>query len=182
MLCKFNLLSAYGISLNNPLRGASPKAAYLASKRTCVRQLTAFMPNSQTNRNFIPLNCVLLQPNNKCRAGELFCGTRTFHNLCPFVITRRVLCFVLLSSFCKKKSLRLTHCWTRVKNFSTQILVVERLAYLFCTSGSVCPGFPKSEWIDHLHVSSPVCNGFLRFTSGAAPTDLLTAIIAAEPF
>ena len=30
--------------------------------------------------------------------------------------------------------------------------------------------------------SVPECNGFIRFASGATPTDLLTASIAAEPF
>ena len=30
--------------------------------------------------------------------------------------------------------------------------------------------------------SSPTCNGFLRFTSGATPADLTTASMVAEPF
>ena len=116
LLRKFNLLSAYGISLNHPLRGTSPKAAYLASKRTCVRQLIAFMPNSQTNRNFIPLNCVLLQPNTKCRAGELFCGTKIFPNLSHLWAYKQysVLCYFLL--FVKIRWDWL-HYWTQVRKF-----------------------------------------------------------------
>ena len=31
----------------------------------------------------------------------------------------------------------------------------------------------KAQWIPHLHVLFPVCNGFIRFTSGATPADLL---------
>ena len=44
------------------------------------------------------------------------------------------------------------------------------------------PWVSKSGWIPCLHASSPVFNGFIRFTSGATPADLLTASIAAEPF
>ena len=40
----------------------------------------------------------------------------------------------------------------------------------------------KARVIRHLHTSSPVSNGYLRFTSGASPAALLTASIAAEPF
>ena len=36
-------------------------------------------------------------------------------------------------------------------------------------------------WIPSL-VSSPTCNGFFRFTSGATPADLLVASMAAKPF
>ena len=40
---------------------------------------------------------------------------------------------------------------------------------LFWTSGDVCPGFQSQA-------------GFLRFTSGATPADLLAVKMAAEPF
>ena len=33
----------------------------------------------------------------------------------------------------------------------------------------------EPKWIFHLHAFSPVCNGFLRFTSGATIADLLVA-------
>ena len=45
---------------------------------------------------------------------------------------------------------------------------------MFWTSGVVYPEFQR--------ISSPLCNGFLRFTYGATPTDLLVASMAAEPF
>ena len=35
--------------------------------------------------------------------------------------------------------------------------------------------------VNLLHAFSPACNGFLRFTSGAIPADILMANIAAEP-
>ena len=38
----------------------------------------------------------------------------------------------------------------------------------------------KSGWIPCLHALSPACNGFLRFTSGATPADLLAASMAAS--
>ena len=40
----------------------------------------------------------------------------------------------------------------------------------------------KPGWIPFLHASSPLCNGFHRFTSGATPADHLVAGHAAEPF
>ena len=40
------------------------------------------------------------------------------------------------------------------------------------------PWVLKSGWIPSLHALSPTCNGFLSFTSGATPADLL----AAKPF
>ena len=135
----------------------------------------------KTNRNFIPLNCVLVQPNTKCTAGELFCGTKIFHNLSPFVTVRTVLCLVLLSTFCKKKWDWL-HYWIQVRHCFTQVLVVEPLVPLFWISDNVSSGFSIPEWINHLHVESPAYNGFLRFTSGAASTNLLTANLAAELF
>ena len=36
----------------------------------------------------------------------------------------------------------------------------------------------KPEWMPHLHTSSPVCKGFLRFTSGGTPVDFLAASIS----
>ena len=51
---------------------------------------------------------------------------------------------------------------------------------LFWTSGDVCPGF--HGWIPSLDASFPVCNGFLRFTTGATPADLLVVSMEAEPF
>ena len=42
-------------------------------------------------------------------------------------------------------------------------------------------GVSKSRWILSLHASSPARNGFLKFTDGATPADLLTASMAAEP-
>ena len=42
----------------------------------------------------------------------------------------------------------------------------------------------SNPWLILLHASalSPVCNRFLRFTSGATPADFLVASMAAEPF
>ena len=51
---------------------------------------------------------------------------------------------------------------------------------LFWTSGDVCPGF--YGWIPSLDAPFPVCNGFLRFTSGAIPAYLLVVSMEAEPF
>ena len=42
--------------------------------------------------------------------------------------------------------------------------------------------FSKLGWICHLCDLSLAWNGFLRFTSGATPADLLTASMTAEPF
>ena len=50
---------------------------------------------------------------------------------------------------------------------------------LFWTSGDFWVS--KPGWICHLRVSPPACNGFLRFTSGATPADLLAATMTAEP-
>ena len=44
------------------------------------------------------------------------------------------------------------------------------------------PWVPKPGRISHLHTLLPVCNAFLRFTSGAKPDDLLMASIVAELF
>ena len=40
------------------------------------------------------------------------------------------------------------------------------------------PWVSKPGWIPHLHALLPVCNEFLRFTSGATPADLLVANMA----
>ena len=45
------------------------------------------------------------------------------------------------------------------------------------TSGDVCPGFQKQGGSLACMFSSPVCTGFLRFTSGATPTDPLSFLI-----
>ena len=44
------------------------------------------------------------------------------------------------------------------------------------------PWVLKPGWIPRLRASLPVCNGFLRFTSGATPAYLSAANMAAEPF
>ena len=44
---------------------------------------------------------------------------------------------------------------------------------LFWTSGDVCPGFQSQGGFPHLHASSPVHNGFLKFTSGATPANCI---------
>ena len=53
---------------------------------------------------------------------------------------------------------------------------------LFWTSGDICPGFQSQGGFPHLCASSPVHNGFLRFTSGATPADCIEVSIAAKPF
>ena len=40
----------------------------------------------------------------------------------------------------------------------------------------------KPGWIPRLHAPSLACNGFLRFTSGATPAELLRTSMADEPF
>ena len=54
-----------------------------------------------------------------------------------------------------------------------QSFLFGKLKTLFCSSGDVCPGFQSQCGILHLHGSSPVHNGFLRFISGATPANLL---------
>ena len=51
----------------------------------------------------------------------------------------------------------------------TQVLFVGPLIPLFWTSGDVCPGFQSQGGFPHLRASSPVHNGFLRFTPGVTP-------------
>ena len=53
---------------------------------------------------------------------------------------------------------------------------------LFWTSGNICPGFQSQGRSLRLHTSSPAHNGFLRFTSGVTPADLLAASMAAKLF
>ena len=62
-----------------------------------------------------------------------------------------------------------------VKKFwMTSVLFVGPLIPLFWTSGDICPRFQNRSG------SSPVCNVFLRFRSGARPADPLMASMAAE--
>ena len=49
-------------------------------------------------------------------------------------------------------------------------------------SYGACPGFQSQSESRHWHVLSPARNGFVRFTSGATPTDLLAASMTAELF
>ena len=53
--------------------------------------------------------------------------------------------------------------------YRTQALFVGPLIPLFWTSGDVCPGLQSQGGFPRLRASSPVHNGFLRFTSGATP-------------
>ena len=62
----------------------------------------------------------------------------------------------------------------------TPILFVGPLIPLFLTPG--LPWISRSGWTSCLHALSTVCNGFLRFTSGATPTNLLAASMATKPF
>ena len=52
----------------------------------------------------------------------------------------------------------------------------------FWTSGDVCPGFQNQGGSTRLYASLLACNGFLRFTSGAIPADLLVVSMAAKSF
>ena len=70
----------------------------------------------------------------------------------PCVFLRLIFYFIFLKIFCR-----------------TQVLFVGPLIPLFWTSGEVCPGFQSQDGFPHLCASSPVHNGFLRFTSGATP-------------
>ena len=54
---------------------------------------------------------------------------------------------------------------------ATDTAVLDFWWYLSCVS--------KTGWIPRLRALSPVCNEFLRFTSGATPADLLAASMAA---
>ena len=49
---------------------------------------------------------------------------------------------------------------------------------LFWASGDVSSGFQSQVGFPHLCAWSPVCNRFPRFTSGAAPADLLIHMLA----
>ena len=50
---------------------------------------------------------------------------------------------------------------------------IMTLILLLWTSGDICPGFQSQGGFYHLCALSPVCNGFLRFTSGVTPAVLL---------
>ena len=60
--------------------------------------------------------------------------------------------------------------------WKTSVLTVGPLIPLFRTSGDICPS-SKPDWFPYLHASSPECNGFLRFTSGTKPAELLATIM-----
>ena len=68
------------------------------------------------------------------------------------------------------------------KFWRTSILFVRPLIPLFWTSDDICHGFQIQDEFPHQHASSPACNGFLRFTSGVTPADLLAASVVAELF
>ena len=70
----------------------------------------------------------------------------------------------------------------RIRLYSESDFFVGSLIPLFWTSGDVWPRISKAGWIPHLHALSPVCNGFLRFSSGATPADVLSASMVAMPF
>ena len=53
---------------------------------------------------------------------------------------------------------------------------------LFWTSGDVYPRFQSQVGLAHLCDLLPVCNGFIRFSSGVTPADLLAGSMAVEPF
>ena len=44
------------------------------------------------------------------------------------------------------------------------------------------PWVTKPVWISHLHSLSHACNGFIRFTSGVSPADILAVNVAAKSF
>ena len=69
------------------------------------------------------------------------------------------------------------------KNFGGhKAFCVGLLIPQFWTSGDVCPGFQSQGGFPCLCASSPVHNGFLRFTSGVTPVDCTEVSMAAEPF
>ena len=53
---------------------------------------------------------------------------------------------------------------------------------LFWTSGDISSEFQSHSGSSHLHALLPVHIGFLRFTSGATPANLLVATMAANAF
>ena len=62
--------------------------------------------------------------------------------------------------------------FSKKKLFGVQsVLFVGSLIPLFWTSGDICPGLQSQGRSPRLH-ASPVCNGFLRFTSGVTPAEL----------
>ena len=60
-----------------------------------------------------------------------------------------------------------------------QSFVVGPLIPLFLTSGDIFSGFQSQGQFPNLHASLP---GYLRFTSGVTPADLLVASMAAKLF
>ena len=75
--------------------------------------------------------------------------------------------FRFINIFFKKKMLEDTSSFCR----ATDTPVLDFWWCLLCVS--------KLGGIPSLYASSPVSNGFLRFTTGATPADLLTASMAA---
>ena len=66
--------------------------------------------------------------------------------------------------------------------WSTEVLFAGPLIPLFWTSGHVCPGFQSQGGFSHLCALLPTHNGFLRFTSGMTPADLLAASMVPQLF
>ena len=64
----------------------------------------------------------------------------------------------------------------------SSVLFVLPLLSLFWTSGDIWPGFQSQGGFPSLYASLPACNGFLKFTSGATPANLLMTSMAAETF
>ena len=65
-----------------------------------------------------------------------------------------------------------------VKNILGKFL--GSLIPLFWMSGEVCLGFKSQGGFPHLCASSPLYNGFLKFTYGMTLADFLTASMVAE--
>ena len=82
----------------------------------------------------------------------------------PCLIYRQVSIFITFLNFWRRKSF------------------LGLLIPLFWISCSICPWFQSQGGFPHLCALSPVCNGFLRFTSGATPADLLAISMAVELF
>ena len=68
------------------------------------------------------------------------------------------------------------------KFWRISFLIVRPLIPVFWTSGDFYTGIQSQGVFSGLYASSPVCDGFLRFISGATPADLLATSIVAEPF
>ena len=80
--------------------------------------------------------------------------------------------FTVISVFLNDKKLR-----KKIPN----IFIIHQVSFIFTlfnfVSGNVYPGFQMAGGFPCLYASPLVCNGFLRFTSGATPADLLMASI-----